>query len=184
MISKPYFRILKVLLSPKLWAFLCFFVSLCLYHSIIVFYMYIVSLHTLAPLVHSFVFLCEPECTGNRYGDNCATPCQCNITNSLECHHVTGNCTCQNGWEGNTCDEDTDECLFNCTGQHENCTNFNGGYQCTCNDGYQYNTSMICVGTLYFWSPLSLDTLLPSFSTFSVHTCLHVCVCVWMFRAE
>ncbi|XP_025082483.1 multiple epidermal growth factor-like domains protein 11 [Pomacea canaliculata] len=96
------------------------------------------------------------ECTSYTYGTNCSSQCQCNATNTVSCHHVTGNCTCKQGWSGTTCNTDIDECAslntHNCTRQQETCTNTLGGYRCTCNNGYQYNASMICTAcSMYFF---------------------------------
>ncbi|PVD35911.1 hypothetical protein C0Q70_02880 [Pomacea canaliculata] len=86
------------------------------------------------------------ECVNNTYGTNCTSPCQCNVTNTVSCHHVTGNCTCKQGWEGHTCDTDIDECVtHNCSGQYEMCHNIAGGYDCVCVTGYQRSASSICI---------------------------------------
>jgi len=39
----------------------------------------------------------------NEYGANCALDCQCNSQNTKSCHHVTGICTCNDGFTGSSC---------------------------------------------------------------------------------
>ncbi|XP_025082479.1 platelet endothelial aggregation receptor 1-like [Pomacea canaliculata] len=79
------------------------------------------------------------ECMNSTYGTNCSRQCQCNVTNTVSpCHHVTGNCTCKQGWTGSTCNDDLDECssnTHNCSGPHQTCINTVGGFTCVCADG-------------------------------------------------
>lgn len=73
--------------------------------------------------------------------------CPCNVTNTALCDPVTGNCTCNHGWTGATCDEDIDECLTSpCSGPNARCMNTLGTYTCLCVDGYYLNASNLCQG--------------------------------------
>ncbi|XP_055957125.1 fibrillin-1-like isoform X3 [Patella vulgata] len=79
---------------------------------------------------------CE-ECPIFTYGVGCSKTCQCG-TNGIECDKVRG-CICKNGWRGENCTTDIDECTegtFNCTADTI-CDNTDGSYQCLCQSGYQ-----------------------------------------------
>jgi len=43
------------------------------------------------------------ECPAGSYGQNCESRCHCR--NSADCHHVTGECICAPGWQGDACDQ-------------------------------------------------------------------------------
>ncbi|XP_053390682.1 fibropellin-1-like isoform X2 [Mercenaria mercenaria] len=72
--------------------------------------------------------------------DNCdPDPC----FNGATCIDGISNftCNCQNGYSGETCNSDIDECYDdtnNCDVNAE-CTNTIGSYTCTCNEGYSVN---------------------------------------------
>ena len=99
-------------------------------------------------IVYFFYFYHHLECDSFHYGDNCANECNCGV-GATDCDHVTG-CICQNGWSGNTCDIDRDECATmqsSCNGVNKMCVNNPGSYQCMCINGYQRNSnSSICEG--------------------------------------
>ena len=84
-------------------------------------------------------------CNQDFYGENCEVPCRCG-RGSKECNYITG-CICNEGWKGDGCEEDINECHLNntCTGDHEVCVNTPGSYRCDCDKGYQ-NISGICQG--------------------------------------
>ncbi|KAL4229260.1 Mucin-4 [Mactra antiquata] len=85
------------------------------------------------------------ECDSVHYGINCANECNCGV-GAIRCDSVTG-CVCNNGWLGEKCDIDRDECQVSpsvCTGVSEQCTNTPGSYTCTCESGYRRNSNNIC----------------------------------------
>jgi hypothetical protein len=55
-------------------------------------------------------------------------------------------CACADGWEGDLCDTDTDECAAdpNPCGDNSACTNTDGGYDCACNEGFVADESGAC----------------------------------------
>ncbi|XP_061188930.1 uncharacterized protein LOC133197100 [Saccostrea echinata] len=84
---------------------------------------------------------CIEECNGFTYGENCATPCNCGV-GSASCDKVRG-CVCSDGWTGEKCDLDKNECasVNPCTGINEECRNSPGSYMCVCVTGYEKNTT-------------------------------------------
>lgn len=78
-------------------------------------------------------------CRSDRFGADCQQQCQCNVANTKTCDHVTGTCTCEPGFTGDTCDNDINECNINtfvCTEPFTRCDNTIGSYRCVCVDGY------------------------------------------------
>ncbi|XP_072017764.1 uncharacterized protein [Amphiura filiformis] len=75
-------------------------------------------------------------CGNNECASN---PC----VNEGSCHDRTGKyiCTCLDGYSGDRCENDIDECLLGTDICHTNavCTNTDGSFTCTCNDGYNGN---------------------------------------------
>ena len=76
--------------------------------------------------------------------------CPCKVNNTELCEPVNQMCECKDGWEGNACDIDVDECLnitvcetFNNTG----CQNREWGYDCLCLVGYELQNDT-CIGNL------------------------------------
>ncbi|KAK7483627.1 hypothetical protein BaRGS_00025180, partial [Batillaria attramentaria] len=86
---------------------------------------------------------CDP-CSKLRYGLNCELTCTCRGRFEV-CHPVTG-CICDDGWTGNLCHDDVDECSENKTicGSDQVCHNTRGSYTCDCLDGYRKNTHGVC----------------------------------------
>ncbi|XP_060592999.1 uncharacterized protein LOC132747595 [Ruditapes philippinarum] len=75
-------------------------------------------------------------CDEFTYGVNCANKCDCGVGAS-SCDSVTG-CVCKDGWTGQKCDTDKDECQANpCTGVNKACVNTPGSYECRCKPGYE-----------------------------------------------
>ncbi|XP_053372974.1 uncharacterized protein LOC123561094 [Mercenaria mercenaria] len=89
--------------------------------------------------------VCDPR----YYGQDCATPCSCYAVNTKVCDHVTGNCTCNEGWEGEQCSKDIDECTTSsnpCTERLRTvCINNNGSYTCQCDEGFELDDAETCV---------------------------------------
>ncbi|KAK6180960.1 hypothetical protein SNE40_008919 [Patella caerulea] len=75
------------------------------------------------------------DCDDSHWGENCANECGCGIGAS-RCDKITG-CVCKNGWQGDKCQQDVDEC--NTVGicpQLSTCRNTPGNYSCDCREGY------------------------------------------------
>ena len=57
------------------------------------------------------------------------------------CEHGTCNeeltCDCADGWAGDACDEDVDECLDAPCDPNATCTNEPGSFACTCDEGFE-----------------------------------------------
>ncbi|XP_052784322.1 uncharacterized protein LOC128220099 isoform X2 [Mya arenaria] len=64
------------------------------------------------------------ECQQGHYGNDCVHTCACNGLRTESCNHVTGTCACDEGWTGEICDEDVDEC------GDQKCVNFTFGWSC------------------------------------------------------
>ena len=45
------------------------------------------------------------ECTGFMFGQDCGETCDCDLNNTLSCHHVNGSCYCKLGFKGDKCEE-------------------------------------------------------------------------------
>jgi hypothetical protein len=77
-------------------------------------------------------------CAATRWGENCEKECVCTGRGAQICDPVKG-CLCDPGWEGDTCDEDINECdVANiCKDPMKECTNNLGSYLCQCMNGFQ-----------------------------------------------
>ncbi|XP_025078211.1 mucin-like protein isoform X1 [Pomacea canaliculata] len=86
-------------------------------------------------------------CLPGTFGPNCTQVCAC-AAGAERCDAVSG-CVCRQGWEGEKCDKDVDECQqrtlpANCTGANVECVNTNGGYTCRCRQGYAADNNGVC----------------------------------------
>ncbi|XP_053372966.1 uncharacterized protein LOC123561091 [Mercenaria mercenaria] len=88
-------------------------------------------------------------CDSKYYGQDCAKPCSCYAVNTKVCDHVTGNCTCNEGWEGSLCSTDINECNTSSNPCTENlrtvCRNNPGSYTCQCKEGFELDDAETCV---------------------------------------
>ncbi|XP_053372976.1 fibrillin-1-like [Mercenaria mercenaria] len=88
------------------------------------------------------------ECDEFHYGENCLQECNCGV-GSAHCDPVSG-CVCKNGWTGEKCDTDKNECdavTSPCTALNTICTNTRGGFTCNCLSGYFNNSNGQCEDT-------------------------------------
>ncbi|XP_052809615.1 protein draper-like [Mya arenaria] len=84
------------------------------------------------------------RCTNNTYGIDCTEKCNCNLTNSANvlrlCNEANGTCICKVGWEGPSCNDDTDECKDKTICGNNGtigCHNIKGSFICDCMRGYR-----------------------------------------------
>ena len=95
--------------------------------------------------IHNYISF-KIACDSQHYGENCAKECGCGA-GSEKCDPVSG-CVCKQGWAGEKCDVDQDECkaaTSPCTAANTKCVNIPGSYQCPCKDGYA-EVNNICKG--------------------------------------
>ncbi|WAR09437.1 HMCN2-like protein, partial [Mya arenaria] len=86
------------------------------------------------------------ECSLPFYGYNCEKICRCSSRGTIQCHSVKG-CVCQEGWTGETCDDDIDECLYDinpCSDTYKRCVNTDGAFRCDCMDGFEETREGLC----------------------------------------
>lgn len=89
--------------------------------------------------------VCE-ACSFPFWGSNCENICQCSGRGAKRCDVVRG-CICRDGWSGDTCDDDIDECdtlTDICNDARKTCINYPGEYQCKCSQGYLINYNGSC----------------------------------------
>ncbi|XP_053387799.1 multiple epidermal growth factor-like domains protein 10 isoform X1 [Mercenaria mercenaria] len=81
------------------------------------------------------------ECENFMYGDNCSQNCTCNVNTTHVCNNVNGSCYCKEGWEGELCSRDIDECSEDVTicqtKTNSTCENEDGSFRCECDDGFR-----------------------------------------------
>ncbi|WAR07539.1 MLP-like protein, partial [Mya arenaria] len=88
---------------------------------------------------------CE-VCRQGTFGVNCSSNCNCEAENTFTCDNVAGTCTCKQGWTGDDCSQDVDEChlgTHNCS-ENSSCRNKDGGFSCACHNGYQKTSDGLC----------------------------------------
>lgn len=87
------------------------------------------------------------ECDYPFWGKNCLNECKCSGQGTLNCDPVHG-CVCDEGWKGDTCDDDIDECedkVDPCQDVRKECVNAPGGYTCKCRRGFEERDGE-CIG--------------------------------------
>lgn len=100
-------------------------------------------------MLFMFVFKCFVTftvCDEFHWGMNCANECGCDAGAS-SCNNTSG-CVCKEGWTGNRCDVDIQECsISNPCDNLETCIELLGSYRCDCVTGYQ-RLNGSCAGKL------------------------------------
>ena len=89
------------------------------------------------------------ECVNSRWGDDCVNECTCIAANTDACDSENGDCFCNEGWSGNTCSVDVNEChtgSHKCNSTTETCSNTQGSYICNCKDGFRRHVKTGCQG--------------------------------------
>ncbi|KAL5013157.1 hypothetical protein ScPMuIL_007427 [Solemya velum] len=74
-------------------------------------------------------------CDENYYGPNCDQHChrRDDVTGHYTCHPKVGQRVCNNGWQGQLCDVDVNECsVSNPCANGGTCINTLGGFRCSC----------------------------------------------------
>lgn len=100
---------------------------------------------------YTYLELFVLDCDDNHWGVNCAQDCDCADRITGECDKTSGCVNCTDGWTGDQCLYDINECSNSslCSGASANCTNTDGSYFCTCNQGYEKpEAGAECAGTL------------------------------------
>ncbi|GFS21360.1 fibrillin-1, partial [Elysia marginata] len=86
-------------------------------------------------------------CDFYEFGIECANSCACNETNTQQCLATNGTCVCQDGWTGDTCSENIDECQqapsYGSCGSNARCVDDPGSYRCVCDVGF-FKTDSRC----------------------------------------
>ncbi|KAL5010333.1 hypothetical protein ScPMuIL_012638 [Solemya velum] len=85
--------------------------------------------------LHENMINCS-KCDKGYWGTGCQQNCSCNQINTEVCDHVTGTCTCRQGWTGDTCENDINECESKTCPDNSVCRNVDGSYVCDCHIGY------------------------------------------------
>ncbi|XP_069746533.1 vitamin K-dependent protein S isoform X2 [Narcine bancroftii] len=87
--------------------------------------------------------------------DQCI-PSQCHHEGSIRCVDGKGDfhCVCKEGWQGQRCEEDVDECQSGESGCSHSCHNLPGGYRCFCEEGfYKHTDKKTCID----WNECLID---------------------------
>jgi len=84
--------------------------------------------------------------------------CDCilkhSVNESQSCDRATGECLCNQFWNGTRCGEDVDECHENSEicGINTVCNNTMGSHECNCDVGYTIDDEGHCtLGRYYFY---------------------------------
>ncbi|XP_052777794.1 uncharacterized protein LOC128215112 [Mya arenaria] len=112
------------------------------------------------------------ECAYGTWGNNCSEMCRCSGEGTSECDRVKG-CICNEGYQGDACSEDIDECILNptiCNDARKICFNTIGSYRCECPVGLRL-TNGICVDIDECSNPLYNDCEQTCTNTFGGFTC-------------
>lgn len=120
------------------------------------------------------------ECGSNTYGQNCASRCSCDFSNTQLCDKKNGTCYCKEGWQGASCSEDVLECA-NTTicGSNAHCSETNGSYICNCDVGYKKDAFGSCVGKFISFS-IQIGKQI-TFIIFYLIECSQILANYWIF---
>ncbi|KAK3595092.1 hypothetical protein CHS0354_043192 [Potamilus streckersoni] len=75
------------------------------------------------------------SCPSNHWGKDCVNTCNCVPGKTIECDKANG-CICYTNWTGSNCSQDKNECSDDPCPDNSLCQNFNGGFNCTCKEGF------------------------------------------------
>ncbi|XP_048238235.1 uncharacterized protein LOC124135986 isoform X1 [Haliotis rufescens] len=76
------------------------------------------------------------SCDEYHWGESCSNNCDCEPLGTKRCDKVKG-CVCNQGWTGDKCQDDVDECTSTATCLAiSDCLNTPGSYRCICRTGY------------------------------------------------
>ena len=114
---------------------------------------------------------CEASCDAWMFGDECSQRCMCNRSNTFNCTHIEGKCSCMPGWKGDTCSATCRTGTFG-----PNCI-----FNCTCKNGGHCNASSgICRFTITEFIHFILSDFIyvfvvvyPDLSALCVKSCVH-----------
>ncbi|XP_053395504.1 uncharacterized protein LOC123523715 isoform X3 [Mercenaria mercenaria] len=112
------------------------------------------------------------ECEYPLWGHNCKNECKCTGQGTFDCDPVRG-CICREGWYGDTCDDDIDECDVKadpCNDVRKECFNVPGGYTCKCRNGFTEKNDE-CIDIDECSSPLLNDCTQTCDNTVGGFTC-------------
>ncbi|XP_070175505.1 uncharacterized protein [Littorina saxatilis] len=87
------------------------------------------------------------KCPEGKFGPSCTSTCTCNVTTTLSCDAISGQCSCKEGWTGGNCSSNINECLNAtiCDGvSNSTCNDTQGSYLCQCDIGF-FSSSGLCV---------------------------------------
>ncbi|XP_078571585.1 mucin-like protein [Branchiostoma floridae x Branchiostoma japonicum] len=101
-------------------------------------------------IIYGIQYFTDYECClgWNHLGETCQADCHFPCRNGL-CVSVNV-CECDDGWEGDHCDQDIDECWYQideCDDVNGGCINTQGSYNCTCNAGLHLINGTFCHAT-------------------------------------
>ncbi|XP_053376387.1 uncharacterized protein LOC123533517 isoform X2 [Mercenaria mercenaria] len=98
------------------------------------------------------------------WGNNCTHKCVCTGRGADRCDTVKG-CKCEDGWQGETCDDDINECSTLpevCDDPRKTCVNYLGSYSCVCKTGFHLTEQGDCEDDDECADP-------------QLHNCMHKC---------
>ncbi|XP_053387695.1 uncharacterized protein LOC123541782 [Mercenaria mercenaria] len=113
------------------------------------------------------------QCDVQHWGENCSHKCDCTGQGATRCDPAKG-CICANGWEGETCNDDINECEVVgdiCKDPRKLCVNSLGAYRCNCRSGYLETNKGLCEDVNECSYPLMNDCMQECSNTVGGYTC-------------